>query len=287
MRAARFVIDPLDPRAPSQDIWEQLTESERQAVVDSLPSEVPRALPPEGDGHRIPKSRALEALGEFYRRLRRRVYLSAELPVYYPDEPMFAPDLLAVVDVGMQERQSWVTQHEGKGLDFVLEINVSGNRKKDFEDNVVRYAKLQIPEYFAFDVPRSRLVGWRLESERALTYEPIVPQGGRWPSRVLDLDLSLEGGQLRFYHGNAPLLDARELIHRLSALVDEALQRAEEEARRAEKESRRAEEESRRAEEESRRAEEESRRAEEESRRAERLATRLRQLGIEPDEDMR
>jgi Uma2 family endonuclease len=243
-----------------------LSESERQTVVDSLPSELPRALPPEGDPHRIPKSRALEALGEFYRRVRRRVYLSAELPVYYPDEPVFAPDLLAVLDVGTHERRSWVTQHEGKGLDFVLEINASGNRRKDFEDNVLRYAQLQIPEYFAFDVSRARLVGWRLAAGTARTYEPIVPQGGRWPSQVLELDLSLEGGQLRFFSGNAPLLDARELITRLSTMVDEALHRAEEEARRAE---------------------EEARRAEEEARRAERLAARLRQLGVDPDEDMR
>src|SRR5262245_56010667 len=132
MRAARYVVDPLDPRAPSPEVWAELTESERRAVLDSLPSEIPLAQPPEGDPHRIPKSRALEALGEFYRRLRRPVYLSAELPVYYPDEPMFAPDLLAVLDVGMHERRSWVTQREGKGLDFVLEINVSGSRKKDF-----------------------------------------------------------------------------------------------------------------------------------------------------------
>lgn len=257
-----------------------MTEGERQAVVDTLPSEPPRALPPEGDAHRIPKSRALEALGEFYRRIRRSVYLSAELPVYYPDEPVFAPDLLAVVDVATHERRSWVTQHEGKGLDFVLEISVSANRKKDFEDNVVRYERLQIPEYFAFDVPRARLAGWRLGSDKPRAYAPIVPQGGRWPSEVLGLDLSLEGGQLRFYHGSAALLDARELITRLSTLVDEALHRADEEARRAEEEARRAEA-------EARRAEEEARRAEEEARRAERLAARLRELGIDPDDETR
>ena len=179
---------------------------------------------------------------------------------------MFAPDLIAVVDVSTHERQSWVTQHEGKGLDFVLEINVSGSRKKDFEHNVSRYARLQIPEYFAFDVPRALLVGWRLPGEKARTYEPIVPQGGRWSSQVLDLDLALEAGQLRFFHGNAPLLDGRELITRPSSMVDEALRRAEEEARRAE---------------------EETRRAEDQSRRAERLAERLRQLGVDPDEDIR
>jgi Uma2 family endonuclease len=252
MRAARFSVDPLDPRAPSTEVWAQLTAIERQAILDSLPSELPLALPPEGDAHRLPKSRALEALGEFYRRVQRSVYLSAELPVYYPDEPMFAPDLIAVVDVGTHERRGWVTDHEGKGLDFVLEINASGNRKKDFEDNVTRYARLQIPEYFAFDVSRTRLAGWRLEPGKEHSYEPIVPQGGRWPSRILELDLSIEGGGLRFFHGNAPLLDASELIVRLSVMVDEALRRAEEEARRAEK-----------------------------------LAARLRQLGMDPDEEVR
>jgi Uma2 family endonuclease len=234
-------------------------------VLASLPSEIPRAEPPEGDAHRLGKSRALEALGEYYRTLRRRVYLSAELPVYYPDEPMFAPDLLAVVDVDVHERQSWVPDHEGKGLDFVLEINVSGNRKKDFEDNVARYARLQIPEYFAFDVPRARLVGWRLEGARARAYEPIVPQAGRWASRVLDLNLSIEEGQLRFLDGNAPLLDAREQISRLSAMLDDALRRAEDAACRADDATREAERSA--------------------ALRAEKLAARLRQLGIDPDEE--
>lgn len=39
------------------------------------------ALPPEGDPHRLPKSRALEALDEYFRRRRKRIYLSAELRV--------------------------------------------------------------------------------------------------------------------------------------------------------------------------------------------------------------
>ncbi|MBN2197210.1 MAG: Uma2 family endonuclease [Polyangiaceae bacterium] len=284
MSAVRHPIDPRDPRAPSREVWACLSEAERAAVVASLPSEVPLALPPEGDAHRLPKHRALEALSEHYRRLRRRVYLSAELPVYYPDEAMFAPDLLAVVEVEDHERASWVVSHEGKGLDFVLEINVSGDRRKDFEENVVRYARLGIPEYFAFDVPRSRLLGWRLPDARARAFDAIVPQGGRWPSQVLELDLGLEEGQLRFFSGTGPLPDARELIARLSTMVDGALRRAEDEARRAEDEARRAEDEARRAEDEARRAEDEARRAEDEARRADKLAARLRELGVDPDD---
>lgn len=269
MRAPRFVVDPLDPRAPSREVWEQLTQAERRHVLMTLPSEFPLTLPPEGDPHRIPKERALETLSEFYRSRHRRIYLSAELPVYYPDERMFAPDLIAVLDVEAHPRQSWVVSHEGRGVDFALEINVSGNRKKDFEDNVIRYARLGIPEYFAFDVTRRRLLGWRLSGTEAHSYEPIVPQSGRWSSHVLDLDLALEGEQLRFFHGTAPLLDARELILRLSGMVDDALRKAEEGARRAE--------------EEARRAQEEARKADDSAQRAAKLAARLRELGVDPD----
>jgi Uma2 family endonuclease len=281
---ARFVVDPRDPRAPPQHVWDRATEAERRTIVASLPSEPERAAPPEGDVHRRSKNRAVEALEEFYRRTRRRIYLSSELPVYYPGERMFAPDLLAVLDVEPHDRQSWVVSAEGRGLDFVLEIHVAGAKRKDYEDNVERYASLGIPEYFVYEPVRGHIAGWRLGNPPARAYERIVPQAGRWPSAVLDLDLALEGGRLRFFHGSAELLDAHELVERLSRMVDEAVRRAEEEARRAEEEARRAEEEARRAEEEARRAEEEARRAEEEARRADRLADRLRELGFDPDE---
>ena len=226
-----------------------MSAEERARVVLSLPSEVPRSAPPEGDAHRIPKTRALEALDEYFRRIGRRIYLSSELPVYYPDERMFAPDLLAVLDVEPRERGAWVVSHEGKGLDLVLEVHVSGDARKDAEANVERYARLEIPEYFTFEPVRGRLLGYRLRGSGTAVYEPILPQQGRWSSRVLDLDLALDEGRLRFFHGSAPLLDARELIARLSSMVDDAVRRTEEEARRAE-----------------------------------RLEEKLRRLGVDPDE---
>jgi Uma2 family endonuclease len=244
------MVDPSDPRAPPQSVWDALDESEQRRIVDSLPSDVERAGPPEGDQHRVPKNRALEALGEYFRRIRRRIYLSAELPVYYPDEPMFAPDVLAVMDAEPHPRASWVVSQEKRGLDFVLEIHVSGSAKKDVELNVERYARLGIPEYFAFDPVRRRLLGWRLPDVAARAYAAVVSQEGRWPSAILDLDLAIEGSQLRFFYGSAPLLDAAELIVSLSKMVDEGTRRAEEEARRAE-----------------------------------RLAERLRALGIDPDQE--
>jgi Uma2 family endonuclease len=254
--SAAYEVDPKDPRAPSQEVWDALHPDERRRVLEMLPSEIERAEPPEGDGHSRPKHRAFDTLLEHYRRLRRRIYLAMELPVYYPAEAMFAPDLLAVLDVDAHERDHWTVSHEGRGLDFVLEIHIRGRAKKDFEENVERYARLGIPEYFAFAPRRGRLAGWHLPDPGARVYRPIVPQGGRWHSRVLGLDLALEDTALRFYHGAAALLDTSELIARLSSMVDAATQRAEDE----------------------------SRRAEAETQRAERYAARLRELGIDPDE---
>ncbi|MEM9190382.1 MAG: Uma2 family endonuclease [Myxococcota bacterium] len=262
MATARYEVDPADPRAPSQAVWDAMTEHQQRDVLSRLPSDMPGFLPPEGDGHRRPKTQALEALDEYFRRIRRKVYLSSELPVYYPDEPMFAPDLLAVLDVEVYERPNWVVSQEKRGLDLVLEVHVSGDAKKDAELNVERYGRLGIPEYFMFEPTRGRLRGHRLKAGQT-GYEPIVPQNGRWESSVLELDLAIENGRLRFFAGSGALPDARELIDRLSGMVDDAVQRAETETRRAEKEASRAER---------------------EASRAERLAQKLRELGIDPEE---
>jgi len=241
-----------------------MSEGERAAIVAALPSSMPWELhPPEGDSHREPKDNARESLGEHFRRKGRRVYVSSELVTYYPGARRFCPDVLAVVDVETHKRESWIVAKEGKGLDFVLEVHVSGDIDKDFERNVTFYASLGIPEYFAFDGPRGRLWGWRARPGAPATYERLVPQGGRLRSVVLGLELTVEGGRVRFYEGSAPLLFVDELVGRLEKMVDElisardaALGRAEGEARRAEDQARRAEDQARRAEDQARRASE-------------------------------
>jgi Uma2 family endonuclease len=239
-----------------------MSSAQQRQIVDMLPSELPRGTLPEGDRHRIPKEKAAEALGEFFRRTGRRVYLSAELPVYYPGEAWFAPDLMAVLDVEPGLREKWVVSAEGKGLDFVLEITLSGDRKKDLEQNVARYARLRIPEYFILDLKTQRIVGYRLEQARPELYSPIVPQAGRWASQVLGLDLVLEAGRIRFFSGSAALLEADELVARLSTMVDDLVRKEEEVARWLEAERERAD------------------LAEQ---RAAQLERRLRELGFDPD----
>jgi len=226
--ASAWTVDPDDPRAPPEDVWEALSPAERKRIVDSLPSEVPcsQANPPEGDAHFKAKIGTREVLDGFFARVGRRVYVACELPIYYPGESLFAPDVLAVLDVVTHERKSWVVKDEGKGLDLAVEILVSGSRRKDLEENVVRYARLGITEYFVFDRARLRLHGYRLPEAGARTYQPVLPQGGRYASHVLGLDLRIEGTRLRFFSGTAAIPDASELIHSLEKMVDDVELRA-------------------------------------------------------------
>jgi Uma2 family endonuclease len=268
------------PMAPSVQEWEALSPAERAAVVAALPGEVTydEMAMPEGDRHFKAKIRALDALRSYFTRQRRRIYLASEMPTYYPAEPRFAPDLLAVLDVEDVERDKWVVSAEGKGLDWVLEVHVGGDRKKDAERNVARYARLGIPEYFLYDRARNRLAAYRLASPNARAYTPIVPNHGLYESHMLGLDVQVDKDRLRFYAGTALLLESDDLIARLQEMFDEAQRRAEEEAQRREEETRLREEETRLREEETRRREEETRRREQAEQEVARLRAELERL---------
>jgi Putative restriction endonuclease len=247
---ATWVIDPDDPRAPPQEIWDQMTPDERRRLLDALPSEfeVSQANPPEGDFHFEAKTSAKDVLGGFFQRIGRRVYVAAELPVYYPGQRMFAPDVFAVLGVEIKPRASWSVSAEGKGLDFAMEIVWAGRAKKDLEENVARYASLGISEYFVFDRRRLRLRGYRLPPG-ASRYQPLVPQEGRLTSGVLGLDLAIDREKLRFYHGLAPLPESDELIARLGSMLNDVEGRMQEAEGRMEEAERRADEAERLAEE--------------------------------------
>jgi Uma2 family endonuclease len=249
LRPEPWVVDQEDPRAPPQEIWDLLTDEQRQHVVDSLPSEFPpnEAQPPEGDQHTEAVYGARTALRRFFGKTGRSIYVGTNLPIYYPGRAMFSPDVMAVLDVATHPRPSWIVSKEGKGLDFALEVLVLGNRRKDIERNVELYARLGIQEYFVFDRSKLRLQGFRLRGAGQV-YEPIVPQHGHFASAVLGLDLVIERERLRFYAGDAELPGADDLIDKLEGFVDDlegrlaaAESRAEDEARRAEEEARRAE----------------------------------------------
>jgi Uma2 family endonuclease len=253
--ARPYRVDPDDPRAPPQEVWDHLSPEERRQVLASLPSEFPlsEAEPPEGDPHFNAKARTRAVLGSHFARVGRRVYLACELPVYYPNEQMFAPDVIAVLDVETHERDHWTVSAEGKGLDLAIEVLYRGRAQKDLEENVERYARLGIAEYFVFDRRRLRLTGYRLpgpeasgRKDKRRGYQPIVPQGGMYASHVLGLDLRIDGTLLRCYYSAAPLPEADELIASLQTRLDSIEARAQAAEERAEQAERQREEAERR-----------------------------------------
>ncbi len=213
-------------------------------VLDALSD--PRAAMSEGRPHKKVKTRSLDMLGLHFGAVGRVVYLAEEMAVLYPGEEVFTPDVLAVVGVPEpedDERMAWVVADEGKGLDLVLEVLHRGDRQKDLVDNVERYARLGIPEYFIYDRAQQRIRGYRLPVDEggsaarpsgARRYQAIVPQGGRYSSAVLGLDLVIEDGSLRFFHGMAELFGSAALIRRLSGMVREREAKAEQAETKAE-----------------------------------------------------
>lgn len=282
-----YRLDPADPRAPSQEAWDRMTPEERARVVDALPTEDSLDFAPEGDLHRKAKNKAADTLDAFFRRLGRKIYVSSELGVYYPDEPRFSPDVLAVLDVEPHDRTSWVVSKEGKGLDLVIEVLWAGESEKDKQRNVERYARLGIEEYFIFDRARLSLRGYRLspppegKARRSQGYKPIVPQEGRYESRVLGLDLTIDGTKLRFLLGMAPIPDAEELIAKLGTMLGDVVARKQEAEEDAKREAARADAEAENAKREADNARREADNARREAARAAELEKKLAEAQAE------
>ena len=270
MSAATKLPDGAPPKSrpppvgPSVEAWRSLSPHARERFLDrvaaALTEEALRS--PEARPHRSSRDRAHDALSRWFTQSGRPVYLGVHEIVQYPGSRGCCPDLFAVVgvpDPGPEaDRRAWVVADEGRGIDLVLEVLHSGDRKKDLFDNVLFYAELGIPEYFVYDRRKQRLHGHRLPPGAGHRYEPIPMFGGELYSQVLGLSLTISGEKLRFRAGGAELPETMELLQRANAALDRQEQRALEEARRAEDEARRADEATRLAAEANRRADEEA-----------------------------
>ncbi len=185
-------------------------------------------------------------LGKFFRGMDRRVYVSTELAVYYPGEPWFAPNPIAVFDVEASMRERRVVSAEGDRVG----ISSSRSRSRAFGERLreqrCTISSLGVPESFILDRKAQRILGYCLDDARARAYRRIVSQAGRWASPVPGLDLVLEAGRPRFFAGSAALLEADELFGMLAGMVDGLVQREEEFARAIEVDRQRASEAERR-----------------------------------------
>jgi Uma2 family endonuclease len=233
-------LEPEDiPVTPSAEVWRGMSEDAQLAFIlaatDAL-NERNLQLMGEGRPHERARAGAMAVLGDFFERSGQPVYLASDLPVLYPGEPVFAPDLIAVLGVedprDADTRSAWSVVTEGQGIDLALEILYKGDRQKDLVRNVIRFARLGITEYLVYDRLKQRLLGYRLHPTAA-RYDPIPLRAGRIYSRVLNLELAISGGRLRFYANGAQVPEARELLELANGMIDETQSRleAEEQAR--------------------------------------------------------
>jgi Uma2 family endonuclease len=233
------------PRAPTEEAWTRMSPAEREQAVDALlasesvEENEERLAMAEGDPHLDAKTSIRATLRSHFGRLGRKIYVGADIGVYYPGQKVFTPDVIAVSDVEPRARDAWIVTAEGKGVDLALEVHYKGNWQKDFVGNVTKYAGMGIREYFIYDIRRQILRGYRLPRAGA-AYEGIPSRGARLRSRVLQLDIALEDGAVRFYEGSAILVTEAELVGKLETMIDAATARAEAQAARADEQATRA-----------------------------------------------
>lgn len=195
---------------------------------------------PESDDHYDAKESTRRTLRDFFNGGDRGMYVGAERAVFYPAEPGFTPDLIVVADVATHKRDCWMVSAEGRGLDVIIEFHYKGKWRKDYVDNVKRYARLAVGEYFIFDLNHQSLTAYRLPAKGG-SYEQIRPQAGRVRSERLGLDLGVRRGQLRFYLRGAVLPTTEERLGELSDIAEQEHARADVEQARADVEQTRAE----------------------------------------------
>ena len=212
-----------------------MTPEERARVVEELPGHVEWKDwgMPEGMFHDEGCQVARDLVLTRCEQQGRAALVAVDLPVHYPGEEFFSPDVLVVLDVDPHLRQKWVVSQEGKGLDWVLEVHVAGDKTKDTVEKVKRYAELGIPECFLYDRTREELLGYRLGAPGDKVYTRIEPQEGRYRSEVLGLELGVVDQQLCAWVNGEPLLPSK-FVSVLKTVAERSTQRAETEARQRE-----------------------------------------------------
>ncbi len=146
---------------------------------------------------------------EIYFQNRWDVYVSGNSFIYYEREKpasVVAPDVYVVFGVRKRQRDNYKVWKEG-GItpDFVLEITSKTTEEKDQITKPELYRDLGVKEYFQYD-PSGDYLSPIVQGLRLVNgnYEPIRPEevisfdNMRLHSDVLDLDLCLISGELRF-----------------------------------------------------------------------------------------
>jgi len=158
----------------------------------------------ENDKHRKQMIALLNAL-EFLFIDDPRTYVTGNILVHFRDDTgewkFLAPDVMVVKGVEKKDRTSYVIDDEGKAPDLIIELVSPSTKVEDFGNKPVVYSGWGVKEYFLFDptseVSSGLINGFRLKGSD-YDYAPML--GTRLHSEVLDLDLVVKKGKLRFYN---------------------------------------------------------------------------------------
>lgn len=227
---------------------------------------------------------------------RQDYFIGANLTVYFSREQLKTrdfrgPDFFLIKNTVKRPRASWVVWEEGgKYPDLIIELLSDSTADIDREIKKQIYSeRFRTTEYFWFSPDLLEFAGFHLGYEG---YEPIQPnyRGWLW-SQVLGLYLGVSGGQLRYITRDGRVVPTPEEDATLARMnAEDETQKAERairllatETARADLAQEIAETERSRANIEKDRAELEKSRAETQEARADALATRLRELGIDPE----
>jgi Uma2 family endonuclease len=223
--------------------------------------------------------------GEGSSQPREDFFIGANMSIYFSRQQLKnrdfrGPDFFLVKDTSDRERVSWVVwEEDGKYPNLIIELLSDSTAENDRTLKKELYqTRFRTPEYFYFDPQGREFKGFRLVGN---VYEDIetTERNWRW-SQELELYLGVdENQQLRFFtaSGERVPTPAEAAILESQKVVIES-QRADAEAIRADAEAIRAAT-------ESQRADAEAIRADAEARKVARLAAKLKELGIDVDED--
>jgi Uma2 family endonuclease len=163
-----------------------------------------------------------------------------------------APDSMVVFGRPKGPRSSWLQwEEDGLGPQFVVEVASKSNSEEEFRDKLAFYDRYGVQEYLVYDFTKERLSIWTRDQNGTLN---LVPQGKPWTSELLGITFWLaEEGTLGICLPDGRLARSFEDV-----LLDWQRERE--------------------------RADAERERADAERQRADRLASKLRELGLDPEE---
>jgi Uma2 family endonuclease len=193
------IVPSIDPMTAITDFPPQIIEYPES---DGLPIT-------ESDQTRHYLTYATEVLALFFES-RTDVYASGNLFIYYEEgspEAVISPDVFVVFGVENRPRRIYKVWEEGdRTPNFVLEITSKTTRSRDQGAKRGIYAFLGVEEYYQYDPTGDYLTpnlqGSHLVNGNYLPVStPTLPNGTIvLPSRILNLELHLQGKAMRFYN---------------------------------------------------------------------------------------